>query len=134
MVSLKQGYDAEIDAVYLWSGKRSSESTDIEGSPYVVIDLPEDGHEPMALEVIGISRRLPLEQNKCYCAETDTLTFGTMPEKVSKVVEHGDLIAYWRFDGPDADDYTAVAVDLCNAKIHLAPVIAAFEKRANCDR
>ena len=134
MISLKQGYDAEIDAVYLWSGKKSFESTDIEGSPFVAIDLPEDGHEPMALEVIGISRRLPLEQNEAYCVETDTLTFGTMPKKADLVVENNDLVAYWRFDGPDSDDYTAVAVDLRNATKHLAPVIAAFEKRAARER
>ena len=127
MISLKQGYDSEIDAIYLWSGKKGFDATDLEDFPSVVIDLPESGYAPLSLDVVGISGALPLEQNKSYCAATDTFTFGTMPKKADLVVENGDLVAYWRFDGPDPDDYTAVAVDLRNASKHLAPAIAAFE-------
>ena len=120
-------YDAEIDAIYLSSGKKRDLATDLEDEPFVVIDIAEGEYEPIALEVIGISPEFPLERNEAYCAETDTLTLGTMPEKATKVVENDDLVAYWRFDGPDPDDYTAVAVDLRNASKHLAPAIAAFE-------
>ena len=123
-------YDAEIDAISLSSGKKRDVATDLEDEPFVVIDIAEGKYEPIALEIIGIGPEFPLEQNESYCVETDTLTLGTMPERADLVVENGDLVAYWRFDGPDADDFTAVAVDLRNATKHLAPAIAAFEKRA----
>ena len=127
MSSLALTYDPEIDAIYLDSGKNRDEAMSLEGFPFFVIDITEGGHEPVGLEVLGISPEFPLERNKSYCAETDTLTFGTTPEGASKVVQNDDLVAYWRFDGPDPDDYTAVAVDLRNASKHLAPAIAAFE-------
>ena len=120
-------YDAEIDAISLSSDKKRDMATDLENEPFVVIDIAEGEYEPIALEVIGIGPEFPLEQNESYCAETDTLTLGTMPEKADLVVQNDDLVAYWRFDGPDPDDYTAVAVDLRNASKHLAPAIAAFE-------
>ena len=131
---LRQDYDAEIDAVGLSSGKKRDEAPDLEDEPFVIIDIAEGKYEPIALEVIGISGDFPLEQNEAYCVETDTLTFGTMPEKADLVVENDDLVAYWRFDGPDSDDYTAVAVDLRNATRHLAPAIAAFKKRGARER
>ena len=62
-----------------------------------------------------------------YDAATDTLTLGDKPDAGAdyRVVDNGDFVSYrqWFDDGSGWD---IVAVDLRQASIHLAPVLAAL--------
>ena len=120
-----------FDAIVLDSGKdRDAGSIDLECNPHVVIDLhPDDGKEPVSLEVLWISDYLPLETNEGYCAETDTLTIGGELETATLVSENGDLVLYWRPDREYPDELTAIAIDIRNASKHLAPAIAANQHK-----
>ena len=116
-----------FDAIVLDSGKdRDTASIDLEYTPHVVIDLPpDDGKEPVSLEVLWISEYLPLETNEDYCSETDTLTIGDESESATLIAESGDLVLYWRPDQDYPDELTAIAIDIRNASKNLAPAIAA---------
>ena len=120
-----------FDAIVLDSGKeRGIGSIDLEHNPHIVIDLPpDDGKEPVTLEVLWISAYLPLETNEDYCSETDTLTIGDELEKASLIASNGDLVLYWRPDPNYPDELTAIAIDIRNASKHLAPAIAANQHK-----
>ena len=120
-----------FDAIVLDSDKeRDIEAIDLEYNPHVVIDLPpDDGKEPVAVEVLWISEYLPLETSEDYCAETDTLTIGDEPETATLIAENGDLVLYWRPDRHYPDELTAIAIDIRNASKHLASAIAANQHK-----
>ena len=120
-----------LDAIVLDSGKdRDAGSIDLECNPHVIIDLPpNDGKEPVAVEVLWISAYLPLETNDHYCAETDTLTIGEELETATLVAENGDLSLYWRPDRNYPDELTAIAINIRNASKHLAPAIEANQQK-----
>ena len=125
IMSLKvSAYDPEANAIAFSTGKPHDAADSLDNHPLTVIDYVEDTHEPTSLDVIGFSYYIPLSPYRGYCKETDTLTFGEEAETATLIVEGDDLVAYWRCDGPDPDDYVAVAVELRNASKHLAPVIA----------
>ena len=73
------------------------------------------------------TRFLPLDAERGYDADTDTLTLGDKPEPDAdyRVVDNGDFVSYrqWFDDGSEWD---VVAVDLRQASVHLAKVIAAL--------
>ena len=119
-----------LDAIVLDSGKdRDAGSIDLECNPHVIIDLPpNDGKEPVAVEVLWISAYLPLEANDDYCAETDTLTIGEELETATLVAESGDLSLYWRPDRNYPDELTPIAINIRNASKHLAPAIEANQQ------
>ena len=130
-MKLKVHYDPDCDAIGANYGRPSGATREVEGLGWVMIDLPDEkSHEPIALEVIGISAWLPLGK-RGYCAETDTLTFGHGTETATVIAENGDLTAYWRPDQYDPGDTVVIAVDLRNASKHLAPVIEAMSKALN---
>ncbi len=120
-----------FDAILLDTGKRRDVGAiDLEYDPYVVIDLPpDDGKEPVALEVLWISKYLPLETNENYCVATDTLTIGDKSETATLVAENDDLVLYWRSDDYYPGELTAVAIDVRNASKHLAPAIDANQHK-----
>ena len=120
-----------FDAIVLDSDKeRDIEAIDLEYNPHVVIDLPpDDGKEPVAVEVLWISAYLPLEANEDYCAETDTLTIGDEAQTATLIAENGDLVLYWRPDENYPGELTAIAIDIRNASKHLASVIAANQHK-----
>ena len=133
-MSLKVKYspmEEGFDAIVLDSGKeRDPGAIDLEYNPHVVIDLPlDDGKEPVALEVLWISAYLPLETNKDYCSETDTLTIGDEVEAATLIAENGDLVLYWRPDENYPDELIAIAIDIRNASRHLAPAIEANQHK-----
>ena len=91
----------------------------------VVLTFAEEGSEDITrLDVIGISDWLPLCAENGYDAATDTLTLGDKPAADYRVVDNGDFVSYrqWFDDGSEWD---ILAVDLRNASVHLAEVIAA---------
>lgn len=129
-MNLKVHYDPECDAIGLHCNQPSGATYELEKVGMVMIDLPDEkSYVAIALEVIGISAWLPLGK-RGYCEETDTLTFGDGVAKATIIAENGDMIAYWAPDEYDPTDLVAIAVDLRNASLHLAPVIEAMPPMA----
>ena len=130
-MKLKVHYDPDCDAIGANYGRPSGATREVEGLGWVMIDLPDEkSHEPIALEVIGISAWLPLGK-RGYCDETDTLTFGNGAENAAVIGRNGDLITYWRRDSSAAGGLTVFAVDLRNASKNLALVIAAMSETSH---
>ena len=91
----------------------------------VILAFAEAGSEDITgVDIIGISQWLPLCAENGYDAATDTLTLGDKPAADYRVVDNGDFVSYrqWFDDGSEWD---ILAVDLRNASVHLAEVIAA---------
>ena len=75
-MKLKVHYDPDCDAIGANYKQPHDGAREVEGLGWVVIDLLDrESHVPVGLEVIGISRWLPLGK-RGYCEETDILTFG----------------------------------------------------------
>jgi len=131
-MKLKVHYDPDCDAIGANYKQPHDGAREVEGLGWVVIDLLNwESHVPVGLEVIGISRWLPLGK-RGYCEETDVLTFGDGVETATVVAVNGDLVAYWGPDEYDPDSsLLPIAVDLRNAAKHLAPVIAATSQLVN---
>ena len=91
----------------------------------VILTLADEGSELITrLTVLHVSDFLPLDTERGYDADTDTLTLGDKSGADCRVVENGDFVGYWqKCDGGRYWD--VVAVDLRRASVHLAPAIAA---------
>ena len=78
---------------------------------------------------IAPTRFLPLDAERSYDPDTDTLTLGDKPDADYRVVDNGDFVSYrqWFDDGSEWD---VVALDLRRASVHLAPAIAALPQPA----
>ncbi len=123
-MSLRIRYSREDDIVFLSTSERGEGSYDVEGDCWTAIDVPVGGgYKPVALEIMFVSKLMPLETNGGYCPQTDTLVIGGSEEVATLVEENGDLAAYWCADDAP-DDLSLVAVSLRNASKHLAPVMA----------
>ena len=95
-----------------------------------VIDGEDEGDENITrVDIHDVSYCLPLEAERGYDADTDTLTLGDKPTADYRVVDNGDFVSYrqWFDDGSEWD---VVALDLRQASAHLAPVIAALPQPA----
>ena len=120
-MNLQVNYDPEVDAMFLISGKGGTVTVDLESTTFVIIDLTDRvSYEPANLELLSVSGHLPLEENKRYTKETDTLTFGEDAETATLITENGDLVAYWRPNEYDPKRLWAIAVDLRNASKYLS--------------
>ena len=95
----------------------------IEDSGTVVDHSSDNEYAPVALEVMFVSRYMPLETNDGYCSDTDTLVIGKGKDTATWVERNGDLVAYW---APVycSDQLSLLAVAFHNASRHLAPAIA----------
>ena len=99
-----------------------------------VIDGEDEGDENVTrVDVHGATRFLPLDTERGYDADTDTLTLGDKPDADYRVVDNGDFVSYrqWFDDGSEWD---VVAVDLRRASVHLASVLAARPRPAPVGR
>ena len=95
-----------------------------------VIDGEDDGDQNVTrVDVHDATRLLPLDAERGYDALTDTLTMGDKPTADCRVVDNGDFVSYrqWFDDGSGWD---VVAVDVRQASVHLAPVVAALSAAA----
>ena len=79
------------------------------------------------LLVLDATRFLPLDAERGYDADTDTLTLGDKPVADFRVVDNGDFVSYrqWFDDGSEWD---VVAVDLRRASVHLAQVLTTLSQ------
>ncbi len=123
-MSLRVGYTAVDDCIYISTSQGSSDSSVLVSDSGIIIDThPDSEYKPTALEVLYISSYLPLETNAGYCPDTDTLVIGEDKDTATLVEENGDLVAYW---APVyfSKHLSLVAAGLRNASKHLAPAIA----------
>ena len=96
----------------------------------VIFTFEDVGNENITrVDIHDVSYCLPLEAERGYDADTDTLTLGDKPTADYRVVDNGDFVSYrqWFDDGSEWD---VVALDLRQASVHLAPVIAALPQPA----
>ena len=97
----------------------------------VIFTFEDVGNENITrVDIHDVSYLLPLDAERGYDADTDTLTLGDKPTPDYRVVDNGDFVSYrqWFDDGSEWD---VVAVDLRRASAHLAPVLAALPQAAS---
>ncbi len=124
-MSLRTRYTEEDDIVSLSTAENGGDSYDVESDCWTIVDVPfDDGYRPVALELMFVSRLIPLTTNSGYSSDTDTLIIGMGADTAGRTEENGDLTAYWCRDGDDPEDWSLVAVSLRNASKYLAPVVA----------
>ena len=112
------------DIIHLSTGGNGAGSyVVIEDSGTVVDHSSDNEHNPVALEIMFVSRYMPLETNDGYCSGTDTLVIGKDNDTATLLERNSDLVAYW---APVycSDQLSLLAVELHNVSKHLAPVIA----------
>ena len=96
----------------------------------VILTLADEGSELITrLTVLHATNFLPLEAERGYNANTDTLTLGDKPDNACRVVENGDFTGYWQ-ECANGSYWDVVAVDLRRASVHLAPVVDALSAAA----
>ena len=123
-------YYAEEDALILIETPGGRTGAALRDDWTVIVTLADHDSELITkLTVLHVTDFLPLEAERGYDADTDTLTLGDKPDADYRVVENGDFAGYWQeCDGGRYWDI--VAVDLRQASVHLAPVIAAHAQPA----
>ena len=120
-------YYAEDDVLILTASRGGCSGAALRDDFRVIFVFEGKGSENIArLRVLYVSDFLPLDAERGYDADTDTLTLGDKPDADAdyRVVDNGDFVSYrqW-FD--DGSGWEIVAVDLRQASKHLAPALAA---------
>ena len=124
-------YYAEDDALILIGTPGGRSGAALRDDWAVILTLADEGSELITrLTVLHATDFLPLEAERGYDADTDTLTLGDKPDADYRVVENGDFAGYWQ-ECDDGRYWDIVAVDLRRASVHLAPVIAALPQAAS---
>ena len=97
----------------------------------VIFTFEDVGNDNITrLDIHDVSYFLPLDAERGYDADTDTLTLGDKPDSDYRAVDNDDFVGYWQeCDGGRYWDI--VAVDLRQASVHLAPVLAALPQPAS---
>ena len=127
-------YFAEDDGVMLIAKDDYGDGGSLRDDFGVILEYSGEGSEDIArLDILRVSRFLPLCAEKGYDAATDTLTLGDKPAADYRIVDNGDFVSYLQwFD--DGSEWDIVAVDLRQASVHLAKVIAACSQLHNVKR
>ena len=120
-------YYAEDDVLIMTASRGGCSGGALRDDFRVIFVFESVGSENIArLRVLYVSDFLPLDAERGYDADTDTLTLGDKPDAEAdyRVVDNGDFVSYrqWFDDGSGWD---IVAVDLRQASKYLAPVLAA---------
>ena len=124
-------YYLEEDVVLIIQSRGGRSGGTLRDDFWVIFTLEDEGSENITrVDIHDVSRFLPLDAERGYDADTDTLTLGDKPDADYRVVENGDFAGYWQeCDGGRYWD--VVAVDLRRASAHLAPVLAALPQAAS---
>ena len=132
-MKLRISFDMNDQIFSLSSAPRIWDSAEVLTAPGVVVDFPAgDSNKPVGLEVLGFEAILPLGK-KNYSATTDTQSFGDKDD-ATLVVENEDLVAYFGPQPYDPDYLYLLAVELRNASMHLAPLIASLSGQTFCTK
>ena len=122
---MKVKHFAESDGIMLIASDQYGNGGTLRDDFGVIISYAdEDGEDVTQVDILQVSRFLPLCPERGYDAETDTLTLGEKPEADYRIVDSGDFVSYrqWFDDGSEWD---LVALSLRQASRHLAPAIGA---------
>ena len=117
-------YYSEEDVLIIIASRDGRSGGTLRDDFGVIFALEDEGVENITrVDLHRATRFLPLDAERGYDADTDTLTLGDKPDADYRVVDNGDFVSYrqWFDDGSEWD---VVAVDLRRASVHLAPVIA----------
>ena len=125
---MRVSYYAEDDALVLEAFRGGRSGGALRDDFGVILDFADVGSEEVTrIDILNVSDFLPLDPERGYDADTDTLTLGDKPEPDAdyRVVDNGDFVSYrqWFDDGSEWD---VVAVDLRQASKYLAPALAAL--------
>ena len=124
-------YFPEDDALIMDISRGGCSGATLRDDFGIILVFESESVEDIArVRVLHISDFLPLDAERGYDADTDTLTMGDKPTSDFRVVDNGDFVSYrqWFDDGSEWD---VVAVDLRQASVHLAPVLAALPQPAS---
>ncbi len=127
-------YYAEDDALIIIANQGGLSGGTLRDDFRVILDFADESSDDVTrIDIMDVSRFLPLSAERGYDADTDTLTLGDKPDADYRVVDNGDFVSYrqWFDDGSEWD---VVAVDLRRASVHLAPVLAARTRPAPVGR
>ena len=121
-------YYAEDDVLIMTAFRGGCSGGTLRDDFGVIFVFEGGGSENVArMRLLNVSDFLPLDAERGYDADTDTLTLGDKPDADAdyRVVDNGDFVSYrqWFDDGSGWD---IVAVDLRQASQHLAPALAAL--------
>ena len=123
-------YYPEDDALIMDIARSGCSGCALRDDFNVILVFDSEGNENVArVRVLNVGDYLPLGLARGYDPVTDTLTMGDKPTGDCRVVDNGDFVSYrqWFDDGSGWD---VVAVDLRQASVHLAPVVAALSAAA----
>ena len=123
-------YYPEDDVLLIIKSRRGRSGGTLRDDFDIILTLEDVGNENITrVDIHHVSYYVPLDAERGYDADTDTLTLGDKPDADCRVVENGDFVGYWQeCDGGRYWDI--VAVDLRRASAHLAPVLAARSQPA----
>ena len=123
---MEANYYAEDDTLVLTANRRGRSGGTLRDDFGIILTfVDEDSEDITRIRVLHATDFLPLDTERGYNADADTLTLGDKPDANCRVVETGDFVGYWQeCDGGRYWD--VVAVDLRRASVHLAPVLAAL--------
>lgn len=121
-------YYAEDDVLIMTAFRGGCSGGTLRDDFGVIFVFEGGGSENVArMRLLNVSDFLPLDAERGYDADTDTLTLGDKPDADAdyRVVDNGDFVSYrqWFDDGSGWD---IVAVDLRQASKHLAPALASL--------
>ena len=121
-------YYPKDDALILTSSHGGRSGGALRDDFSVILTFEDVGVENIVrVRVLNVSDFLPLNTERGYDADTDTLTLGDKPDADAdyRVVDNGDFVSYrqWFDDGSGWD---IVAVDLRQASKYLSPALAAL--------
>ena len=123
-------YYPEDDALIMDIARGGCSGSTLRDDFGVILVFESEGSENIArVRVLHIRDFLPLDAERGYDADTDTLTLGDKPTSDYRLVDNGVFVSYrqWFDDGSEWD---VVAVDIRQASVHLAPVISALSQSA----
>ena len=123
-------YYREEDVLLMIKFRRGCSGGTLRDDFGIIYTMEDEGDENITrVDIHDVSYFLPLDAERGYDADTDTLTLGDKPTTDYRVVDNGDFVSYrqWFDDGSEWD---VVALDLRQASVHLAPAIAAYASPA----
>ncbi len=131
---MQVNYYSEDDALVITATPGGRSGGTLREDFRVILTFEDEEVENVTrLRVLDATRFLPLDAERGYDADTDTLTLGDKPDADYLVVDNGDFVSYrqWFDDGSEWD---VVAVDLRRASVHLAPALDALSTAATGQR
>ena len=120
---LRVSYDSDVHILNIISGERGITSTSLEGDFDVIADLTseEAPSKVVALEILDPVNYFPLGTSG-YDAGADTLLFGSK-DGATVAETNGYLVAYWKPDPDDPNDYIPLGVEVLSARKWLSDAL-----------